>query len=372
MRTNTRGIFRRKGKEEWEYDVVIRGHRFCGTTHCSEKRQAEKWIVKFRANKLDSIKQLSGHTPMTFGAASTRWWNERGQHRQDRTTLEGYLALMQTRIGMNTMIADIDDNQVAQLVALRRADGVSPSTVNRSMTELLRPILRRAKLWKQHVQDIDWTSHKLKEPEGIVREASAQEETIAFSSLRPSLRPIARFLLAVGWRRAEACHLKWPDIDFETGFATVVGKGGFVHRRPLPASAIAILRAEEGNHPDFVFTYRVKHPNGGERGSRKPILPGTLSTAWTRMRDAQSLTGLRLHDLRHTTATRVLRKTGNLVAAQKALGHKRISTTQRYAHMLAEDVRAALDAASPVVAPIADMNPVESPVTPASTVRKSR
>lgn len=257
------------------------------------------------------------------------------------------------------------------MVALRRGDGVSDSQVNRSLTEPLRAILRRAKLWKQPVQDIDWSEHKLKAPEGIVREATAEEEAKAFASLRPSLRPIARFLLIVGWRRAEACHLKWADINFETEFATVTGKGGIVHHRPLPAAAIAILRAEEGNHPEFVFTYKVKHPNGGEKGERKPIRPGTLSTAWTRMRDAAGLAGLRLHDLRHTTATRVLRKAGNLVAAQKALGHARISTTQRYAHMLAEDVRAALDAAAPVVAPVAP-TPAKSPAEPAEKRRKAR
>jgi integrase len=369
MRNPTRGIYRRKGENEWSYDVVIRGHRFSGSTRCTEKRVAEKWIIRFRADKAAAIEQLAGHAPMTFGAASTRWWNERGQYRKDAKTLEGNLALLQSRIGLNTMLAAIDDNTVSKLVALRRGDGVSPSTVNRSCTELLRAIMRRARLWKQPVQEIDWKEHKLAEPEGIVREATADEEAKVFAKLRPSLRPIARFLLVVGWRRAEACHLKWSDINFETGFASVVGKGGIVHRRPLPAAAIAILRAEEGRHDEFVFTYEVKHPNGGAKGERQPIKPDTLSTAWLRARDAAEV-DLRLHDLRHTTATRVLRKTGNLVAAQKALGHARISTTQRYAHMLAEDVRAALDAAAPLAAPVAS-TPVESPENPAPVKRKA-
>lgn len=368
MRNKVRGIYRRKGDDEWSYDIVILGNRFCGSTGCTEKREAERWITKFRSERRSAIEQLSGNEPMTFGAASTRWWSERGQHRKDAASLEGYLALLQGRIGMKTMVASIDDNTVAKLVALRRADGVSPSTVNRSMTEPLRAIMTRARLWKQSVQAIDWAAHKLKEPEGIVREASASEEAKAFSALRADLHAITRFLLVTGWRRAEACRLKWADVNFETGFASVVGKGGIVHRRPLPAVAIAILRGEEGRHDEFVFTYRVKHPNGGDRGSCQPILPGTLSTAWCRMRDAVGLTGLRLHDLRHTTATRVLRKTGNLVAVQKALGHSRISTTQRYAHMLAEDVRAALDAAAPVAVEI----PAESPEAIASASGKRK
>ena len=111
---------------------------------------------QFRTNKAAAIKELSGHAPMTFGAASTRWWNERGQYRKDKASLEGYLALLQARIGMKRMLATIDDNTVSKLVAMRRADGVSPSTVNRSMTEPLRAIMLRARLWKQPVQEIDW------------------------------------------------------------------------------------------------------------------------------------------------------------------------------------------------------------------------
>lgn len=372
MRDKVRGIYRRKGDDEWSYDVIILGHRFCGATGCAEKRQAEKWITKFRSERRAAIEQLSGNEPMTFGAASTRWWNERGQYRKDARSLEGYLALLQSRIGIKTMLTSIDDNTVTKLVAMRRADGVSPSTVNRSMTEPLRAILTRARLWKQTVQVVNWKEHKLKEPEGIVREASAGEEAKAFAALRSDLHAITRFLLVTGWRRAEACRLKWADVNFETGFATVIGKGGIVHRRPLPAVAVAILRGEKGRHGEFVFTYLVKHPNGGKRGTRQPILPGTLSTAWCRMRDAAGLAGLRLHDLRHTTATRVLRKTGNLVAVQKALGHSRISTTQRYAHMLAEDVRAALDAAAPVAAPVVAESPVKNPAAESAKGGKHR
>lgn len=371
MHKTVRGIYRREGDDTFTYDVVIRGHRFCGSTGCTERRAAERWITTFRAEKRTAIEQLSGTAPMNFGAASTRWWNERGQHRKDAKGLEGYLALLQTRVGMKTMLAAIDDNTVTQLVALRRADGVTPSTVNRSMTELLRAILTRARLWKQKVQPIDWKAHKLKEPEGIVREASAAEEATAFSHLRQDLHPITRFLIVTGWRRAEACALRWYDVNFETGFATVTGKGSVVHRRPLPAAAMAVLQGERGHHSEFVFTYLVRHPNGGKKASREPIRPGTLSAAWLRMRNRAGLKGLRLHDLRHTTATRVLRKTGNLVAVQKALGHSRISTTQRYAHMLAEDVRAALDAAAPAIPAVAE-SPVKSPATERAAVRKAK
>ncbi len=53
---------------------------------------------------------------------------------------------------------------------------------------------------------------------------------------------------------------------------------------------------------------------------------------------------LRIHDLRHTAATHVVQATGNLKMAQKLLRHDDISTTAKYAAVLDDDLRDALDA----------------------------
>ena len=47
-----------------------------------------------------------------------------------------------------------------------------------------------------------------------------------------------------------------------------------------------------------------------------------------------------LHELRHTAADEIFRRTGNLVAAQKLLGHKHIETTRNYVHPSDDDLRA--------------------------------
>jgi integrase len=51
----------------------------------------------------------------------------------------------------------------------------------------------------------------------------------------------------------------------------------------------------------------------------------------------------RFHDLRHTAATRALAKCRNLKTVQKMLGHKKITTTGRYAQTLSEEVSAAME-----------------------------
>ena len=42
--------------------------------------------------------------------------------------------------------------------------------------------------------------------------------------------------------------------------------------------------------------------------------------------------GLRFHDLRHTSATRMIESRASIVAVSRILGHADLKTTMRYAH----------------------------------------
>ena len=61
------------------------------------------------------------------------------------------------------------------------------------------------------------------------------------------------------------------------------------------------------------------------------------------MRAKAGVKGFRFHDFRHDLATKLLRNTGNLKLVQKALNHRNITSTLRYAHVLDEDVAAAVE-----------------------------
>jgi integrase len=94
-----------------------------------------------------------------------------------------------------------------------------------------------------------------------------------------------------------------------------------------------------------VFTYVCQKSRGGRRkGKRYPLTPTALRKPWEAALAAAGIENLRIHDLRHTRGTRIVRATGSLAAAKEALKHRNIKTTLRYAHVLDEDVRNALDA----------------------------
>ena len=68
-----------------------------------------------------------------------------------------------------------------------------------------------------------------------------------------------------------------------------------------------------------------------------------LDHVWRSVREEAGLTGVRLHDLRHSFASRALALGEGLPVIAKLLGHARIETTARYAHLSRDSVRAAAE-----------------------------
>jgi integrase len=80
-------------------------------------------------------------------------------------------------------------------------------------------------------------------------------------------------------------------------------------------------------------------------GERYPITYSGLATAWRRFGPRKAgIEDFRLHDLRHTAATR-LGKGGkaNIKVVQKLMRHKDIATTAKYMHAYDEDVLEAME-----------------------------
>jgi len=65
-----------------------------------------------------------------------------------------------------------------------------------------------------------------------------------------------------------------------------------------------------------------------------------LNDSWGRVRRRAGLDGVRLHDLRHTFASRALALGESLPMIGKLLGHRKVQATARYAHLARDSVKA--------------------------------
>jgi len=154
-------------------------------------------------------------------------------------------------------------------------------------------------------------------------------------------RLVLRLMMDTGLRLAEACALRWRDIDLTTGKLMVrQGKGAKDRTLWVSESDLKILRSwrerqarDVAGSPDHVFTTIAGSPISGryvqqmvkryaaKAGIEKNVHP---------------------HTLRHTFATDLYRETTNIRLTQKALGHANLSTTQIYTHVVDEELEGAL------------------------------
>lgn len=353
-------VYKPKGRDTYYYDFVVQGQRFSGNTEKTNRREAEgvqESVRKQIRAELDKGRRTPA-SRMTWAQASDRYWNEVGRFLKgggERHTLRS-LQWLTKHIRGATRIIDIKSSTVADLVARRRGEVVrlddegepvlvKPATVNRTVTEVVRKVIYRARdVWEEPVSPIKWAALLLPEPVERVRELSEDEEARLFMALRPDYQPIALFALASGVRLAGCLKLTWQDIDWGNRKIAIKGKGGKDYSIPLSKEMRAILWPLQGKHPEHVFTYvsqRTKDER--RRGQRLPITESGLMSEWRRAREAADLVNYRWHDHRHTKATRLLRSSGNLKLVQRLLGHTRIDTTSRYAHVTDDDLLQALD-----------------------------
>jgi integrase len=209
---------------------------------------------------------------------------------------------------------------------------VSAARVNRSVTEPLRKVLYFARdVLGQHIQPIQWTHYRLKEPADRIRAMKAEQEALILPALGEKYRPLVHVKKRIGPRIFELLKMKWSDVDWSAPRVEIEGKGGSRKSVPLPTDVRDVLWALPRRH-ERVFTH--------EDGS--PMTYSAVSSAWRRACEKAGVTDLTVHDLRHTAATNLLKVT-NLTNVQRMLRHADIRSTLRYAHADDKDLLEALE-----------------------------
>ncbi|MGC9976226.1 MAG: tyrosine-type recombinase/integrase [Syntrophales bacterium] len=122
-----------------------------------------------------------------------------------------------------------------------------------------------------------------------------------------------------GGRRSECLSLEWPQVDFQNDMITLQGKTG---ERTIPMLP-AVRDVLEPIRKDIGRVFADWHRD-------------TVSHWFKEIAVSVGATEHRLHDLRHTAATYMLKSGIDLEVVQRILGHTHISTTQIYAKVLDE------------------------------------
>jgi integron integrase len=263
--------------------------------------------------------------------------------------------------------AQMAEQEVTQfLTHLAREGKVAASTQNQALSALLflyKEVLRQEIGWLDRVE-------RAKKPRRLPVVLSPDEARKLLGQLTGTPRLMASLLYGSGLRLMECVRLRVKDIDFAYAQITVRdAKGGKDRVTMLPLELAAPLQRhlagvkvqhdqdlEDGYGRVFLpFALERKFPNAGRewiwqyvfpssRLARDPrtgqkqrhhVAEGILQNA---IKAAVRKSGLSkpasCHSLRHSFATHLLEKGSDIRTVQELLGHKDVSTTMIYTHVL--------------------------------------
>ena len=221
-------------------------------------------------------------------------------------------------------VAAVQPHHLQRLVDALRAKGREPATLQ------LEQALYRG--FFNYVHNIcNWATpaeypatHLVMPPVDNARDrvmSAAEEARLdeALKDCRDAVTAQAVVLLTeTGMRASEPLrYATWGAVDWERKVLRL--RDAKADRRDVPLSprALEVLRTLRGD---------------AEREPQARIFESTyesLKAAWNRALDRAGLTDLRLQDLRHTAATRLALKTGNVLLVKALTGHKKMAMVDR-------------------------------------------
>jgi site-specific recombinase XerD len=243
-------------------------------------------------------------------------------------------------LGRSPDMAEGEDLRVFQV--RQREQGVQPPTMNGAVAALRffftttcdRPEMAR------HLRLV-------KQPQKLPV-VLTQEEVLLLLEAAPGLKYKAALGVAygAGLRVSEVSNLKVSDIDSERRVLRVEqGKGKKDRNGMLSPRLLELLRE----------WWLVGQPTTWLFPGRDPLLPITTRQLYRVVRDTAAAVGIEKrvspHTLRHSFATHLLEQGVDIRVIQVALGHSKLDTTARYAHVASKilrDVTSPLDQLTPL------------------------
>ena len=140
------------------------------------------------------------------------------------------------------------------------------------------------------------------------------------------------FLIYTGCRKGEALNLKWDDVDLQNDVIAIKGtKTKYDRYIPISKPLKELLGGIE-KRQDCLYVFNNQ---GVKIGDFKRSFHTACKNA--------GLKDLRIHDLRHVFASKMVMNGTSLFITGELLGHRTTQMTKRYSHLIPETLRKAVD-----------------------------
>lgn len=371
-----RGSMRQRG-DAWEVrvyvglDPVTNRKRYTTKTVRGGKRVAQRELAAMVA---EADKGALVRTSATVGELLEAWLEQASTDFSPKTVLETRGVLdryLVPGLGSTPLARLRADHLDVFYRGLRDGSAnkgrpLAPATIRR-IHGTLRRALTQGVRWGWLSVNVATAASPPRVPVSDITPPATAEVARLFSIASESEPDLAAFVVvaaATGARRSEVLALRWTDVDLERGEVKisrgiVMGPDGLVEKDTkthqartvaLDATTVRVLEALRERRltraarcavelrPDaLLFSHAID--------ASEPIFPDSVSRSFQRLCKKAGLSGVRLHDLRHYVATRMLTNGVDIRTVAGRLGHRNPATTLNvYAAFVAESDRNAANA----------------------------
>lgn len=316
------GLYRR-GKI-WYYRLYVDGREIRRSSRTSNKNLAQ---MLFNKKKLEIAQGRLGIEPkrvkITFQEMANLYLEVYAKsHKKPRSYKRDTVSLKQlNRAFGNRQLSHVEPLAIEQYKTKRLREGVTHRTVDIELA-LLSHIFTKAMDWDKISLNPMRKVKLFRKDIKRTRFLNPDTEYPRLIEVSPEpLRSMILLSIATALRKENLIYLKWRDIDIMNRMLNLKDTKGGRLDLPLSNYALSIIQRQ----PKY-GAYLFSKKNGVPYGDPKKSFKEALKKA--------SIEDFHWQDLRHTAGSYMAMAGIPLKAIQEIMGHKRIETTMRYAHLL--------------------------------------
>ncbi len=168
------------------------------------------------------------------------------------------------------------------------------------------------------IKELELPRIKLRPPKFLNQYESQKLREAPIESLEDKCAIL--LMLDMGMRVGEVSKIKGEDL--KDGWISIERKGGNRQRLPVPPNILAILQSIDRKDNEKVFKIATRFLQDKVKRYSQKYIGRSISP----------------HTLRHTFATHAMANGGGIHVLKEFLGHANISSTNRYCHVIPEDL----------------------------------
>jgi integrase len=336
-------LVKRPRSKNYFIQFQLNGKTYIKSAKTTNKKLAQQLERQWR-DELIAKQHLGVHERITLKDALQQYLESK-KTLAFYPTMVGFARTVEEIIGGERYFDDLEKKDLLRFIQVRRTKGFSDQTI-RHQINIVRGTWKLIKDLGYQVSELEFPDN-LKPSKKRVRFLTLEEEHRLLAELDPrregrGLKPyeqrsaqlkremwaaqdIVVVLLDTGCRYSEIADIRWKDIDLKRRkihiFRPKVQNESVLDMTDRVAEIIT-RRINAKDSAEFVFTNK----SGGPRGYARQAIVKAMKRA--------KLGTTRIHDLRHTFASRMVQAGLSLQEVAELLGHADIKTTMIYAHLV--------------------------------------